>query len=109
MVVSREKMLIDYLYNYWRKLKHHLDTAPEAIIYQQIWEEYLIATSPKREYYKSMSFRKNSIFPKRLAERANHTNIDLFSFFSTHEKQKEFFRSTKNNIEQFINKYLFPP
>jgi len=108
-VLSREKTLMDYLYTYWLKLKKHLDTAHEALEYRQTWEAYLIATAPNHSHYKSMGFRKNSIFPNRLAERAHHVNLDLFTFFNIHEKQHLIFKRSSSVIERFIFKYLFPP
>jgi hypothetical protein len=108
-VLSREKSLMDYLYNYWLRLKKHLDISHEAIEYQQTWEAYLIATSPSKVYYKSMGFRKNSIFPNRLAARAHHLNLDLFSFFSIHENQYGIFRKSSSVLERFVYKYLYPP
>ena len=109
LVLTREKSLMDYIYNYWLRLKKHLDTAHEAIEYQQTWEAYLIATSPNRIHYKSMGFRKNSFFPNRLAARAHHMNLDLFEFFCIQEKQHLIFKKTSSVLERFIYKYLYPP
>jgi hypothetical protein len=96
---------MDYLYNYWLRLKKHLDTSHEASEYQLTWEAYLIATSPNRFYYKSMGFRKNSVFLNRLAARAHHVNLDLFSFFCAHEKQYAIFRKSSSVLERFVYKY----
>ncbi len=108
-VLTKEKTLIDYLYDYWIKLKKHLGTSQEALDYQQTWEAFLIATSPNREYYKSMGFRKNSVFPNRLAARAHHLNLDLFTLFSIHENQYAIFRKSSSVLERFVYKYLYPP
>jgi hypothetical protein len=96
---------MDYLYTYWLRLKKQWDTTHEALAYQQTWEAYLIATSPNRIHYKSMDFRKNSIFPNRLAAMARHVNLDLFTFFSIHERQYQIFRRSSSVIERFVFKY----
>ncbi|CAF3057532.1 unnamed protein product [Rotaria socialis] len=83
LVLTREKPLMDYLYKYWVKMIKHLRPTSEALDYQQSWEAYVIATSTNRIYYKSMGFRKNSIFPNRLV---------AITFFCIHEKQYEFLK-----------------
>jgi hypothetical protein len=93
---------VDYLYKYWIRLNKHLDTAQEVLDFQQTWEAYLIATSPNRTYYKSMGFRKNSIFPNRLAASGHHVNLDLFTFFNIQESQYQIFKRSSSDIERFV-------
>jgi hypothetical protein len=100
---------MDYLYTRWLRLKRHLGTAHEGLEYQQTWEAYRIATAPNHIHYKFMGFRKNSIVPNRLAERAHRVNLDLFIFFNTQEKQHLLFKRSSSVIERFIYKYLYPP
>jgi hypothetical protein len=37
------------------------------------------------------------------------TNLDIFSFFGFHEKQKDFFKRSSVDIKNFIEKYVEPP
>ena len=106
LTLSREFSLRDYLYKYWIKFQKHLDTAPEANTYRQTLTAYFIAKSPFKEYYNSMSFRKNSRFPKRLAERANHIYLDVISFIEVHREQYGFFKKSSLTLEYFILKYF---
>jgi len=111
MTLSREKTLSDYIYKYWKKLKVHLDKSNEASAFNETFEAYMIITYPDRFslYYKSMGFRRNSKFPERLVRRAKHIYIDLFSFFTIHEKQLNYYRSSNDSIKDFICRYIFRP
>jgi hypothetical protein len=110
LAVSREFSLRDYLYRYWLRFQKHLDVAHEAILYRQTLNALLIATSPNKDYYRSCGFRKNSIFPNRLMERAHHTYLDFLTFTDVHSRQYGFFKRTSSLLETFILKYfpLFP-
>ena len=111
VALTKERTILDYVSDYWKRLIHHMEHAAEAISYRETWEAYLTATSPDRVFYKSMGFRKNSVFPKRLALRAHHTNLDVFSFLCEYAQQKDFFRSLSSDFirEEFEYKYLHPP
>jgi hypothetical protein len=57
-----------------------------------------------------MDFRKNSVFPKRLAERARHTLKDWEDFEEIHKEQFEFFKKNSSFLNLFIYKYfIYPP
>lgn len=86
LALSREYSIRDYLFKYWKKFMKHLDESPEAIVFQQTWNAFLIATSPSKTVYKSMGFRKNSKFSNRLSTKAHHLKLDVISFFNNHEK-----------------------
>jgi hypothetical protein len=104
--LSREFSLRDYLYKYWLRFQNHLDTASEADTYRQTLTAYFIATSPFKTYYKSMGFRINSRFPKRLAERAKHTYLDVISFIHVHKEQYGYFKKSSSILEFFVLKYF---
>jgi hypothetical protein len=106
LALSREYTLRDYLYRYWIKFYKHLDEAPEAESYRQTWNAYLIATSPTKCYYRSCGFRRNSVFPNRLSERAKHTYLDFLSFKNVHKNQYGLFKRTSSCLETFILKYF---
>ena len=111
IILARGKLLNDYVFKYWKKLKMHLDTLSEASAYNETFESFMIITSPARHktYYRSMGFRCNSKFPERLAKRAKHTFIDLFNFFTIHEKQLLCYCNTTDQLRDFICKYIAPP
>jgi hypothetical protein len=111
MILAREKSLRDYIYSYWCRLSYHLERAPEALSFQQSWTAYKIATSPdNEEWYRSMGFKKNEFFPKRLTERAKHTLIDWKDFKEVHKQQYEFFKSNTHYLNIFVYKYfMYPP
>ena len=109
LILSQEKSLRDYVFSYWRKFSLHLEKAEEAICYQNTWTAYLIATSPDKSWYKSMKFRKNSFFPKRLALRAQHTRIDWLEFDEIQCKQYEYFKGTTTLLNMFTYKYFIMP
>ncbi len=85
LALSREYSLRDYLYRYWLRFYKHFDEATEADSYRQTWNAFLITTSPTKCYYRSCGFKKNSVFPNRLSERANPTYLDFLSFKNVHK------------------------
>ena len=99
------------MYIYWKKLKNHVDESIEATTSNETFESYMIITSPDlfRLFYKNMGFRKNSRFPERLAHWATCMHLDLFNFFTIHEKQINYFRTSSREIKEFICRYLLPP
>jgi hypothetical protein len=109
LVLAREKSLLDYVYDYWKKFMKHLNESPEGNEYRETWEAYLICKTPDRSFYKDMGLRKNNFFMNRYAQRAHHTNLDIFSFFCFHEKQKDFFKRSSVDVKNFIEKYVEPP
>ena len=106
LILAREKSLLDYVYDYWKKLIKHMMESPEGKEYRETWEAYLICSSQDKSFYKSMELRSNNRFMNRLAQRAHHTNLDLFSFFCTQEKQKDFFKKSNVDFMNFIQKYV---
>jgi hypothetical protein len=108
LILSRDFTLRDYLFKYWKKFMKHLDESSEALVFQQTWTAFLIATSPSKNYYKSMGFRKNSKFPNRLSAKAQHIKLDVITFFNNHTKQYGIFKKSTAMIEYFILKF-FPP
>lgn len=62
---------------------NHLLTSEEALVYQQTWNTYLIVTSPDKIWLRSMSFRNNSKFSRRLIEKINHSVLDGIDFDET--------------------------
>ena len=109
LALSRDYSLRDYLFRYWKKFIKHLDESSEALVFQQTWTAFLIATSPSKTYYKSMCFRKNSKFPNRLAVKAHHTKLDVITFFNTHNRQYGIFKKSSSIIEFFTLKYFPSP
>jgi hypothetical protein len=111
LALIREYSLRDYLYRYWLRFYKHLDEASEVDSYRQTWNAFLIATSPTKGDYRSCGFKKNSVFPKRLSERAKHTYLDFLSFKNVHKNQYGLFKRTSSLLETFVLKYFpfFPP
>jgi hypothetical protein len=88
----------------------HRNMSLEASGYRETWETYLISTSPDRNFYKSMSLKKDNFFINRYVQRAHHTNLDVFFFFFfVHQPQRESFKRTSSDMEYFIYKYINPP
>ncbi len=81
----------DYLFRYCNKFIKHLEESPEALIFQQSWTAFLIATFLSKEYYKSMGFRKNSKFHNRLAIKAQHIKLDVIKVGDRQNSSKFFF------------------
>ena len=106
LILAREKSLLDYVYDYWKKLMKHIIESPEGNEYAETWEAYLICTSQNKDFYKSMGLRCDNLFMNRLAQRAHHTNLDLFSFLCTHEHQKDFLKKSNVDLVNFIQKYV---
>jgi hypothetical protein len=110
MILSREKTLLDYIYTYWSRLSLHLERAADALSFQQCWQAFKIVTSEDKTWYRPMGFRKNSIFPKRLAERARHTLMKWKYFEEIHKEQFLFFKKNTHYLNMFIYKYfIYPP
>lgn len=93
------------MYDYWQKFIKHLFKCSEGKEYRDTWEAYLICTTPDKTFYKSMRLRRNNFFMKRYAQWAQHINVDIFSFFSTHEYQKDFYKWSNVDVINFIEKY----
>lgn len=108
LILSRDYTLRDYIFKYWKKFMKHLDESAEALVFQQTWTAFLIATSPSKSYYKSMGFRKNSKYPNRLSLNAQHIKLDVITFFNNHNKQYGIFKKSTAMIEYFVLKF-FPP
>ena len=106
LILAREKSLLDDVYDYWKKRIKHIMESPEGKECRETWEAYLICSSQDKSLYKSMELRSNNRFMNRLAQRAHHTNLDLFSFFCTQEKQKDFFKKSNVDFMNFIQKYV---
>ena len=109
MVLCREKTLQDYVFVYWSRLSLHLEKAADALSFQQSWQAFKIATSEDKSWYKTMGFRKNSVFPNRLARRAQHTLKDWQEFERIHKQQLLFFRRNTHYLNMFIYKYCIAP
>jgi len=109
LVLARDKSLLDYVYDYWKKFMRHLSESPEGNGYRETWEAYWIFTMPDKSFYKSMDLCRTNFFMNRYAQRAYHTNLDIFSFFCPHEQQKDFFIRLHVDIKNFIHKYIDPP
>lgn len=109
MIVCREKSLRDYLYLYWTRLSAHLEKAPDALDFQQSLQAFKIVTSNDKSWYKTMGFRKNSKFPKRLAERAKHTIADWERFKEIHKDQHLFYQRDTKYLCMFIYKFSIEP
>ena len=109
MILSREKSLRDYIYSYWSRLSLHLEEAADAVTFQHSWQAYKIATSPDKSWYRSMGFRANSKFPKRLAERAQHTLKDWETFKTAHKDENEYFKRNTQYLNIFTYKYFLQP
>lgn len=80
LALSSELSLRDYVYRYWIRFQKHLDEAPEALLYRQTWNAFLIATPPNKKYYKNCGFRRNRIFANRLHEQVQHSYLDFLSY-----------------------------
>ncbi len=87
----------------------HLEISPEGVDFQQTTNSYFIATSQTNIYYKSCGFRKNSKFPKRLAERAQSTKLDYLSFLHIQKQQFQIFKKSSSVLEWVILKYFPQP
>lgn len=109
MIVSREKSLSDYIYSYWCRFSLHLEKAADALDFQQSWLAFKIAISPDKTWYRSMGFRKNSFFPRRLAERAQHTLQDWKIFENIQKQQFKFFKDDTTYLNAFVYKYFLHP
>jgi len=109
MVLIQEKSLRDCIYDYWRKFSKHLESAQEAINYQNTWTAYLTATFPDKIWYRSMGFRKNSVFPNRLAVRAQHSRVDWLKFQDVQSNQYEYFKTSSDLVSMFMYKHFFFP
>jgi len=109
ILLTREKSLLDYVYSYWLRLKQHLLKAPEALAFQQSWKAYEIVTSSDKSWYKSMGFRKNSIFPNRLSQRAKHSLADLKLFEDVQKEQYQFFVKNTHYLNMLIYKFYIEP
>jgi hypothetical protein len=109
MILTREKRLLDYIYSYWQRLSYHLEKEPEALSFQQSWKAYEIITSNDKSWYKSMGFRKNSFFPKRLSQRARHSLSDWRLFQQEQKNQYEFFKKNTHYLNWFVYKYFLEP
>ncbi|CAF3241985.1 unnamed protein product [Rotaria socialis] len=109
LALTQEFSLRDYIYKYWVKFEKHLEQSLEAVLYQQTWTAFLIATCPSKIYYKSCGFRKNAKFPQRLSEKARHTKLDLLTFFNVQRKQLYIYKYSSSILEWFILKYFPQP
>lgn len=106
LVLAQDKSLLDYLFDYWKKFIKHLNESPEGNEYREIWEAYMIINSTDKNFYKSMGLRRNNFFMNRLVQKAQYTNLDIFSFFNTHECQKDYFKTTHSDAICFVQKYI---
>lgn len=109
LILTREKNLLDYLYGYWYRLSKHLESAPDALSFQQSWKAYEIIKSPDTSWIKSMGFRRNSIFPKRLIERARHTLEDWRAFEPIQKENFECYKKSTTYLNIFVYKYFLEP
>ena len=107
-ILSREKTLHDYIFTYWSRLSLHLEKAAEALSFQQSWQPFKIVTSEDKSWYRSMGFRKNSIFPNRLTKRARHTLKEWHEFEALHHHQFLYFKRSTSYLSMFVYKYLIP-
>ena len=105
LILAREKSLPDYVYSYWQRLEQHLTKAPDALSFQQSWRAFEIIKSPDISWYKTMGFRRNSFFPKRLKERAKHTMEDWRAFEQIQSQQYECFKKETQYLNWFVYKY----
>jgi hypothetical protein len=106
LVLSKEKSIYNYLFSYQRRLMHHLLSPKEALAFQQTWSTYLIITSDEENIRKSLGFRKNSVFFRRLRKQINHFIIDWLEFDPIHIGQNDYFKRSNCMINRFIYKYL---
>lgn len=106
LTLARDKSLLDYVYHYWMKFMKHLNESPEGREYRETWEAYLIIKTAEKSLFKSLSLRKNNFFMNRLIQKAQHTNLEVFSFFCIQEKQKEYFKKTDMDVKNFMLKYI---
>ena len=106
LILSQEKSLNDYIFNYWSKLALHLERAHEAVQCQQSWSAYLTVTSPNRMWMKSMGFRRDSFFPNRLTKRAKHSKNDWTNFCTNHSQHHEYYRRSTTLLNMLIYKYF---
>jgi hypothetical protein len=109
LVLAQDKSLLDYVYDYWMKFMKHLNESSEGNGYRETWEAYLICKSSDKRLYNSMGLRTDNFFINRLVQRAYHTNLDVFLFFNTHERQKDFFKRSHDDVKRFIHKYVDVP
>jgi hypothetical protein len=63
-IISREKTLYDYIYNYWSRFSIHLDQSLEATQYQHTWTAFNIAKDSKI-WYNLLEYRENNKFKKK--------------------------------------------
>ena len=106
MIPSREKSLNDYIFSYWTRLGFHLERAADALSFQQSWQAFQIITSPDGSWLRSMGFRKNSKFPNRLIERAQHSLRDWRIFQQIQKEQYEHYKRNTLDLNNFIYKYF---
>ena len=106
LILCREKSILDYLYLYWCRFSLHLERSAESLCFQQTWQAYKIATSSDRSWYRSMGFNRRSFFPRRLAERAQHSLVEWKVFEEVHRKQHEFYKTNNVLINMFVYKYF---
>ena len=87
------------------ELEQHLAKAHDALAFQQSWRAFEIIKSPDKSWYKSMGFRRNSFFPKRLTERAKYTMEDWRAFEHIQKQQYECFKKETQYLNWFVYKY----
>ena len=109
LIISREKSLRDYVYTYWYRFASHLEKTPDALEYQQSWQAFRTIKSNNKEWYKTMGFRKNRRFARRLTERAQHSLHDWKEFSNTHKDQFLFFKQNILYLNWFVYKFFLEP
>ena len=109
MVMTREKSLLDYVFSYWTGLSAHLETAADALDFQQSWTAYRTIKYTGKSWYKTMGFRKNSKFPNRSIERAHHTLEDWENFKQVHEKQYLLYVKNTTYLNMLVYKFFIDP
>ena len=51
LVLSHQKSLLDYVYDYWKRFMKHLNESPEGNECRETWEAYLICQISDKSFY----------------------------------------------------------
>ena len=105
LILAREKTLRDFLYKYWKRFVYHLLNSDEGLAFQQSWNAYLIITLPN-SWMRSLRFRSNSKFPRRLINQATHCMVEWLTFEEVHRTQYDIYRNSNKHIEDLVYKFF---
>ena len=97
LVITREKSIYDYVYKYWKRLINHLLFSDEALAFQTNWLAYLHIKSPDRSWWSASSFRKSSVFLRRLRNQVTSCVIEWIHFENIHAKQYDYYRKSTHS------------